>query len=183
MAPSRGAITELNGKASSGRTAMLHSWIAAATVAGEVAAIVDFDNAFDPYSARAAGADLGKLLWIRAGRQIDHAFRSTDILLHGGGFGLIVLDLCDVPQTQLQRVPLSYWHRFRKTVENTPSMLVVAALEPQAKSCARRQIEVSARRIEWSGNPPFQLLESLNLEVSLRKPVTGERRKALAMAA
>src|SRR5579864_4132593 len=61
----RGAITEIVGPASSGRTTLLYSILAEATARGEACALVDASDAFDPASAAAAGADFQQLLWIR----------------------------------------------------------------------------------------------------------------------
>ena len=61
----RGRISEITGPRSSGRTALLHSLLAASTGAGECAAFVDASDGFDPCSAAAAGVKLEKLLWIR----------------------------------------------------------------------------------------------------------------------
>jgi recA bacterial DNA recombination protein len=177
----RGAITEILGPASSGRTALIHSLVAAATASGELAVVIDFENTFDPASAQIAGTDLGKLLWVRAGGRLDHAMRSADIVLHGGGFGIVVLDLCDVPQKLLQHVPTSYWYRFRRAVEHTPTILLVAAHQAQARSCAVRQLELRRQQVRWSGHGPFRLLEGMDLEAGMRKPPSA--RAAVLQAA
>jgi recombination protein RecA len=166
----RGAITEIVGGASSGRTALLHQMLAAATAAGELASVVDSANAFDPAGVHALGGDLGKLLWVRCGGRAEHALRAADLILHGGGFGMVALDLCDVPERILQHVPTSYWHRFRRAIENTPTVLAVAASQPQARSCAARQIAFARRRIRWTGREPARLLSALETDAHLRKP-------------
>src|SRR2546421_11685947 len=61
----RGAITEIFGPASSGRTSAMASILAEATERDEVCALVDGRDAFDPQSGMAAGIDLKRLLWIR----------------------------------------------------------------------------------------------------------------------
>jgi hypothetical protein len=177
----RGAITEILGHCSSGRTALMQMMVAAATAAGEVTAVIDFANAFDPQSAQAAGADLSKLLWVRASGRIEHAMRSADLILHAGGFGLVVLDLCDATPETLQHVPVSYWHRFRGAVEKTPALLLVAARESQARSCAARQIELFQRQICWEGTWPR--LHGLDLQMGLRKPPGQPPQTVFAMAA
>lgn len=177
----RGAITEILGPASSGRTALMQMIVAAATAAGEVTAFIDFANAFDPHSAQAAGADLSKLLWVRASGRIENAFRPADLILHAGGFGLVVLDLCDASPRTLQHVPVSYWHRFRLAVEKTPALLLVAAREAQAQSCAARQIELFQRQICWQGTTPR--LDGIELQMGMRKPVAQPPRAVYAQAA
>ena len=61
----RGALTEIVGLASSGRTGTMLSALAGATRRHEVCALVDASDSFDPASAAAAGVDLERLLWVR----------------------------------------------------------------------------------------------------------------------
>src|SRR6478609_12004894 len=64
----RGCLTEIVGPASSGRTTLLHSVLAAATARGETCALVDTDETFDPASAAAAGVRLDRLIWVRSAK-------------------------------------------------------------------------------------------------------------------
>jgi len=80
----RGAITEVLGPASSGRTSLLHAVLAASTNNQEVCALVDTCDSFDAASSAAAGVDFDQLLWIRCASNIDHAIKATDLLLQGG---------------------------------------------------------------------------------------------------
>jgi len=166
-----GTICEILGESSTGRTSVAQSTLTAATTRGEVVAVVDCNDAFDPASAQNAGVDLGKLLWVQCGHRLDHALRATDMILHSGGFGLIVLDLCDVPHSALQRVPVSYWHRFRRAVEHTPSILLVVARQSVARSCASRQFALRQQSVQWRGTPPFQTMQCLAMEAVSRKPM------------
>ena len=156
----RGRITEIIGPASSGRTTLLHSILAEATRLGEFCAIVDTNNAFDPASAEAAGIDLRRLVWIRCGGHADHAMKAADLLLHSGGFGVIALDLCDVPAPVIRRIPLSWWYRFRRTIENTPTVFLILENEPSAKACASLLLEMQRDQTRFTGTAPFQYLES-----------------------
>jgi len=61
-----GAITEIYGPRSSGRATLLHAALAAATNAGELCALIDAADAFDPCSASHAGVHLNRLLWVRS---------------------------------------------------------------------------------------------------------------------
>ncbi len=88
-----GAITELSGPASSGRTAIALALLAETTDARcELAALVDAADAFDPPSAEAAGVDLDRLLWARPGGPLE-ALRCTERLMETGGIPLVLLDL------------------------------------------------------------------------------------------
>ena len=104
----RGAITEIFGPASSGRTSFMLSALAHATTHEEVCAVVDTSNTFDPNSASQAEINLERLLWIRCANNLEHAFKSTDLLLQGGGFGLVMLDLGDVAAKDARRI-ISSW--------------------------------------------------------------------------
>jgi hypothetical protein len=146
----RGAITEILGPASSGRTSLLHSVMAASTNRQEVCALVDSSDSFDTASAANAGSDFDQLLWIRCASNIEHAIKATDLLLQSGGFGLVALDLGDVPAAQSRRIQLSWWFRFRRAIENTPTAMVVISRDPNARSCASLVLETSREGAFWS---------------------------------
>lgn len=167
----RGAITEILGAPGSGRTAVTQSMIATATRRGEVVAVIDGNDAFDPGSALKAGAELGQVLWVQCGHRVETAMKATDMILHSGGFGLIVLDLCDMAPAALSRVPISYWHRFRLAVERTPSILLILSREAVARSCATRQFALRQESLQWRGDAPFQLIDCLATEAVSRKPM------------
>ena len=169
----RGGITEILGDACSGRTSLSQWMLTNATLGGEISAVVDCHDAFDPVSARNAGVDLGKLLWVQCGHRLETALRATDLILHAGGFGLIVLDLGDATPAMLQRVPTSYWYRFQRAIEHTPSALVIIARQAVARSSSVRQIDFKRQKICWKGTAPFQTIDRLELQVASRKPVSG----------
>src|SRR4051794_13942610 len=75
----RGAITEVYGKASSGKTSMLLAILAAATARGEVCALVDGSDAFSPASGAEAGIDLKRLLWVRC-HNVDQSLKAADLI-------------------------------------------------------------------------------------------------------
>ena len=68
----RGALSEICGPASSGRSSLLLAALAARTAAGEACALVDVTDSFDPVSAEAAGVDLRRVLWVRCGETFNH---------------------------------------------------------------------------------------------------------------
>jgi hypothetical protein len=63
----RGCLSEICGSASSGKTSVLLSAMAAATRREEVCVLIDASDSFDPKSGAAAGVDFRKLLWVRCG--------------------------------------------------------------------------------------------------------------------
>jgi recombination protein RecA len=145
----RGSLTEIYGPPCSGRTSLLISALASRTAASEVCALVDARDSFDPTSAEAAGVKLKHLLWVRC-RSVDQALRSTDLLIQGGGFGLIALDFGDTPAHVVRYVPLQVWFRFRRAVESTPTILVVLEQESNAKTCASLVLQLRMQKAQWS---------------------------------
>jgi recombination protein RecA len=144
----RGGLTEICGPVSSGRTSVLVAAMAARTEAAEVCALVDARDAFDPQSAAEAGVRLGQLLWVRC-RNVEQALRAADLLIQGGGFGLVALDLGDTPARVARAIPLPVWFRMRRAVENTPTILVALELESNAKTCASLVLRMEAREARW----------------------------------
>jgi len=82
--------------------------------------------------------------------QLEQSLKATDLLLQAGGFGLVVLDLCDISLTAARRIPLTTWFRFRRAVENTATAFVVVEQQPHAKSCASLVMEFTTRHANWS---------------------------------
>ena len=67
----RGRLTEICGAASSGKTTVLVTALAAATRRHENCVLIDASDSFDPSSAAKAGMDFSKLLWVRCGTSLD----------------------------------------------------------------------------------------------------------------
>jgi recombination protein RecA len=145
----RGSLTEIYGPPCSGKTSILHSALASRTVSSEVCALVDAQDAFDPSGSQASGVLLQRLLWVRC-HGLEQAFRSLDLLLHGGGFGFIALDLGDTPARLVRKVPLNVWFRLRRTVEDTSTVLLVLSQESNAKTCASLVLRVEKEASRWS---------------------------------
>jgi hypothetical protein len=171
----RGCLTEICGPASSGRTTLLLSALAAATGRGECCAVVDAGDALDPQCVADAGIELDRLLWVRCGEdtpqknstrksgsdaenknffksdshdpehRLEQLLRATDLLLESGGFGLIALDLGDLPPQIARRIPLTTWFRFRRAVEHTPTVLLAVERQSIAGSCSSLLIRLGAQ--------------------------------------
>ena len=226
-----GAITEMTGPESSGRTSLALSYIARVAQQGNVCAWIDVCDALRVESVAAAGVDLSRLLWVRCGvaspgqptakyqfslsdqylvpppikpglhgggfgshprnetkglpdavgdllkpeatgprcaepqprrqperknfepnlrplpqktrmrarpgkswSRMEQALGAADLLLQGGGFSAIVLDMAGVAPEFVSRVELSIWFRYRAAVEKTQASLLVLTQHPCAKS-------------------------------------------------
>lgn len=144
----RGGLTEIYGPPCSGKTSILHSALASRT-RSEMCALVDAQDAFDPNSSQASGVYLPRLLWARC-HGLEQAFRCLDLLLHGGGFGLLALDIADAPVRLVRQVPLNVWFRLRRAVEETPTVLLVFSRESNAKTCASLVLRLEREAAQWS---------------------------------
>lgn len=226
----RGCLTEICGAASSGRTSVLLSALARATQRGEVCALVDASDTFNPASAVAAGMEFTRLLWVRCGKslvpgqltlpaecanprtsyqsfsgiskfaenkfgfsrwesQLGQMLKVADLLLQSNGFGMIALDLGDIPTRSARQIPLASWFRFRRAVEHTPTSLLVLEQQPIAGSCSSVLLKISTnklpavrRQISQNSAPHLgmshsELLDKLEITAELlrsrleRKPV------------
>ncbi len=153
----RGCLTEICGPASSGRTTFLLAALAATTRRGECCVLVDASDALDPQSAADAGIELDRLLWVRCGENspeesLEQLLRATDLLLESGGFGLIALDLGDLPPQVARRIPLTTWFRFRRAVEHTPTVLLAVERQSIAGSCSSLLIKLGLIKLTSSEN-------------------------------
>ncbi|MEK6336338.1 MAG: hypothetical protein AABM67_15530 [Acidobacteriota bacterium] len=152
----RGAITEIVGAVSSGRTSLLMSFLAVATGQEETCALVDCNDTFDLRSANTAQVNLDRVLWVRCNHRLERAFKATDLLLQSGGFGLVVLNLADVTAKCARRVVSSWWFRFRRALENTPTALIVITPIASVRSCARLVLAVSKETEVWREAAAFR---------------------------
>jgi len=168
-----GAISEITGPVSSGRTSLVLSFVAQRTAEERVCAWVDASDAFDPESAAANGVNLRRLLWVRCSNEksisgssirqklrgehkpwtrLDQALRATDLLLQAAGFAAIVLDLGDVAPEHGRRIPLATWFRFRQAADRTRCSLIVLGQVGYAQSSAAMALECSPLEPETAGS-------------------------------
>ena len=144
-----GAVTEVCGPPSSGRTGLLVAALAAAARREEVCGLIDAHDSFDPVAAASCGFALERLLWVRCGARLEHAFKATDLLLEGGGFGVVALDLGSSSPRDLGRIPSSYWYRFRRAVEATPTVFLVVSAASCVRSAAALILQLHKDKAAW----------------------------------
>jgi len=199
----RGHLSELAGPRSSGRTTLLLQMVAAATQRGELVALVDTFDRLDVASAAAAGADLSRLLWIRGqslsaasgeaepGRDgiakitrgggpvewaVDRALKALNLVLQAGGFGLVAIDLADVPGTTLRRLPFTTWLRIQRVVEGRDTACVLVTPEPLSRSAGGLTLMLDSQTV-WTGSPERPRVAGADVRlrvVSPRRRVGGE---------
>jgi RecA/RadA recombinase len=179
----RGALSELAGRRSSGRTSVMLAALARAARAGEATALVDTGGALDPRAAEACGVPLPRLLWIRC--PVEQALKAADLVVAAGGFDLVALDLGD----ERPRVPTAAWVRLKHGAERQGTSVLVATPARAVGAFAAAAVELAgaAPRFEGGLSPP--LLDLLQVKiVCLRRAHrsandTGELRAPCASVA
>lgn len=179
----RGQLSELVGARSSGRTTVLHALLAAAAARGELVALVDSLDTFDPASAAQAGVDLDQVLWVRGPsitqspvcashgglvqNACERAIKAFNLILQAAGSDtplLVVLDLAEMPATVLRRIPFITWLRLQRVLEGGEGvglLLADASLGRSARGLTLQLTTTSpevypAQTSPWE-MPPFQL--------------------------
>jgi hypothetical protein len=158
-----GAISEVIGPRSSGRSRVVIETLAAATAQGQVVALVDALDRFDPVTATAAGLDLRRVLWVRGPAvtvelartsQIEpalrQALRAFDLIVRAGGFGLVVLDVADMPAGVLRMLPPATWLRLAHVIEGRPTAGLLAGEMPMGRSARGVTLRLD-RQTRWTG--------------------------------
>jgi len=145
----RGSFVELVGVRSSGRFALMTAALAAATRAGEAAALIDLGDHLDPRSAESAGVDLKRVLWVRP-RSLKEALMSAEMVL-AAGFSLVALDLGSGP-IPLHRVPPSAWTRLGRAAEAHGGILLLLSPTPVRTAETWSTVTVSGARGVWQGH-------------------------------
>jgi hypothetical protein len=136
----RGELSEIVGPRSSGRTTVAFGAMRSAGEKGELAALVDTFDRFDPESAAAAGIRLAGLLWVRGEPAIDpvpaveRAVKAFNLVLQAGGFAVAALDLADVAPSALRRLPFTTWFRLARAVEGRRTAALIVAPDHLARS-------------------------------------------------
>lgn len=140
----RGHLSEIVGGRSSGRTAVVCRALGAAVSRGELVALVDTYDRFDPASAASTGLDLSRLLWIREAGDATRALKAMSLVLQAGGFGLVVLDLADVPLRTVRSMPFTTWFRLARVIEGSPTVALLVAAQHLARSSGGATIAMPA---------------------------------------
>lgn len=89
----------------------------------------------------------------RVWERLDQGLRAADLLLQGGGFGALVLDMGSLRAEEVSRVPLATWFRYRAAAERSRTSVVLITQHACAKSSAELVL-----RLEPAGNPPTTTL-------------------------
>jgi hypothetical protein len=184
---------------SSGRTGTLCSLLAQFTGKEEMCVLIDASDCFDAGAAEFAGVNLSRLLWVRCGKKrktrpvdrvkepefrgaeerrlkpIEQAFKAADILIQNGGLGLIVIDLGEIEQRLIRKIPLTTWFRFARVIEKQPTALVVFTSYPAAQSCAALTLHIKNPEVHWSTEKHLEARAHSSKNISMGPCLTDAR--------
>lgn len=163
----KGAISTLEGAASSGRSALAAYLLAEATAGGGAGAVVtwcdDPSGSFFPPSLQNAGVSLERLLIARVERPLD-VVRAADILLRSAAFTAIVIPA--VPARA------AVWSRLASLAHRANAVLVALGCDPcdELRYFASLRVDCALERIDWIGAPgPFRALAGYGVRLEVRK--------------
>lgn len=158
----RGRISEITGRAGSGKTSIAASFAAFSTQIGEIVAWLDASGAFDPESMAAAGVKLGRMLWASTASRTPSAsspnthfptgpragqsaiIKATELVLEAGGFGLVVVDFGEAPRALAHASALRIAH----AAERSGAAVIVIA--PWRMCGTFAALSLTANRIDMS---------------------------------
>jgi hypothetical protein len=187
----RGELSELAGRRSAGATTLSLQLLAAATARGEIAALIDASDRLDVAVACAAGIDPARLLWVRGQsterahgsgtrdlleRALARALKAVSLVLQAGGFGVVVLDVADIPAAALTRLPFTTWMRLQRALAGSDTAGVLVVPEPLARSAGGVTIALTAQPA-WAGTAAHARLDRLDVcarVISPRRRLEGD---------
>jgi hypothetical protein len=181
-------MSEVVGARSSGRATVMCAALAAATGRGELVALVDPIDTFDPVSAAACGVALDRVLWLRGDgttlgalsprekekgpseRLLDRALKAVNLVLQAGGFDLVILDLAEVPALAIRRFPFTTWFRLQRVIEGSRTVCLLLGPAPITRGAEGVSIQLGTGRQSWSP----QLFLGLNIQARIVRARSAE---------
>ena len=163
----KGAISTLEGAASSGRSALAARLLAEATGGGGAGAVVtwnaDPNGSFFPPALQAAGVVLERLLFVRVETPLD-VVRATDILLRSAAFKAVV-----IPAVASRA---AVWSRLASLAHRANAVLVALGSEAcdELRYFASLRVDCALAHIAWTGAAgPFRALAGYDVCAEIRK--------------
>lgn len=84
-------------------------------------------------------------------RALDRGIKALNLVLQAGGFGVVAIDLADVPVPALRRLPYTTWLRVQRTIEASDTACVLVTPEPLARSAGGLTLTLDAAA-QWTGD-------------------------------
>jgi|SRR5262245_17772101 len=112
-----------------------------------------------------------------ADRAIDRALKALNLVLQAGGFGVVAIDLADIPLAALRHIPFNTWMRVQRIIEGSDTACVLLTSESLARSAGGLTITLTGRPA-WTGTSDrSRRLSGTDVRariVSPRKRIDGE---------
>ena len=110
---------------------------------------------------------------------LDQALRATDLLLQGGGFTAIILDLAATPPDAAWRIPLATWFRYRAACERTRVSLLVLTQHPCTRSSAELVVRLDPVRLDPGRPDPGRIEAAGPVMTAIRYRAEIERERSI----
>lgn len=159
----RGKVVEITGRGA--RFSVVIAAMAAATSAGEAAALIDQGDGFDPQLGEAAGIDLRRVLWIRP-NTLRQAVAAAEMIA-ATGFQLVVID-AGLPKVR-GRVPDASWVRLARAAEAHGTALLVSSPYPLTGTTSEAMLRAPASHAQWRNGLLTGVESTVLLEKHRRK--------------
>ena len=110
---------------------------------------------------------------------VDRALKALNLVLQAGGFGIVAIDLADVPAVMLRQIPFTTWPRVQRVIEGSDTACVLMTPEPLARSAGGLTLSLASRSTWASVSERSHVLQGSDLRVrvvSPRKRIDGDVR-------
>jgi hypothetical protein len=96
--------------------------------------------------------------------------KALNLVLRAGGFGVVAIDLADVPSSTLKQIPFTTWMRLQRVIEGSDTACVLLTPEPLARSAGGLTMAL-AGRTAWTGESrQSRRLAGLDVRVRVVSP-------------
>ena len=77
---------------------------------------------------------------------LDRSLKALNLVLQTGHFGIVALDLVDVPPQVIRRAPFTTWLRLQRVIEGTDTVCLLLGLDAMARSSGGVTVTLSSPR-------------------------------------
>ncbi|SEC61381.1 hypothetical protein [Terriglobus roseus] len=120
-------------------------------MSASLAAAIKEKKAMKLADAAQGGPEAQRITTTQRWSPLDRALSAADLLLQGGGFRAIVLDLGSTPAEMAWRVPMATWFRFRAACERSRVSVLLLTQHPCARSSAELVVRMEAGDFQHMG--------------------------------
>lgn len=160
----KGALAELTAATKcSGSATLVREILSRAARRNDIVALIDGNDSLDV--ARIEERVLSRLLWVRC-RAADEVLKAADLVLRDSNLPLVLIDLKQMPDKQLRKIPPTVWYRFQRLVEETSAVCMVFTPWPMVSPAQTRIVIHSAFSLGTLEKNTDELLDQLKLEIS-----------------